>query len=575
MKIQRFLLVLLIVLSMPASGFTVNQYELKNKMMLDLDVIRQAFGVMYAPAEWKKTYAGWDLEEQINQAKARVSAADCMSVKEYQHILRDFFKSTRDYHVDVLFHSTEFAFLPFRVEGANGKYFVRWFSPELLECFSFTSTSAWMIGDEIVLIDGRPTHEVVTELKLRELGNPESATDQALAEIMLTMRDAAYGQVVPSGCIDITVKHAKGQLATYNLMWMYSPEEITAGLQPHNLLIPLQHDSPFHKKMSIPFNEHRKKQAKKRCTLTDNPSGGDLDPIGSPQSFIPKLGKVIWENTSWNSFDAYLFELPNKKTVGFLRIPHYDNTETEEFEKLIAYFQKKSDALIIDQLNNSGGYILYMYALASMLTNYPLTPPTQRMMITQRDAASALEEMNTLQTVLSDEDAEMLYNSDEFLGYPVSQHLIDSLHNHFTFILDEWKNGKTLTDPNYFYGLDTIHPHPRTRYTKPILLLINSLDFSSADFLPAMLQDSKRATLMGTRTAGAGGYVLSHNFPNRFGVDGFQFTGSFGQRLDKQPIENLGVTPDIWYSFTEEDLGGNYAGYKAKILQVVQGMIKN
>ncbi len=52
-------------------------------------------------------------------------------------------------------------------------------------------------------------------------------------------------------------------------------------------------------------------------------------------------------------------------------------------------------------------------------------------------------------------------------------------------------------------------------------MLINEMDMSCADFMPAILQDNKRATLFGSRTAGAGGHVLSFNFPNIHGIADF------------------------------------------------------
>jgi len=40
------------------------------------------------------------------------------------------------------------------------------------------------------------------------------------------------------------------------------------------------------------------------------------------------------------------------------------------------------------------------------------------------------------------------------------------------------------------------------------------------------------------------------------------------------PIENLGVHPDVVYTITEDDLIYSYKGYVSKVLEEVEKMIK-
>jgi C-terminal processing protease CtpA/Prc len=46
-------------------------------------------------------------------------------------------------------------------------------------------------------------------------------------------------------------------------------------------------------------------------------------------------------------------------------------------------------------------------------------------------------------------------------------------------------------------------------YTKPMLVLVDNFTLSAAEILAMFLQDSKRATIFGTRTDGGGGNVVS------------------------------------------------------------------
>src|SRR5262245_40498063 len=79
----------------------------KKRVLSDLDTIRNILDVKYAPKAWKHQFANWDLDASIEQAKNKIESHPAPSLKECQIILRDFFNSTRDYHVGVRFFSTE------------------------------------------------------------------------------------------------------------------------------------------------------------------------------------------------------------------------------------------------------------------------------------------------------------------------------------------------------------------------------------------------------------------------------------------------------------------------------------
>jgi C-terminal processing protease CtpA/Prc len=123
------------------------------------------------------------------------------------------------------------------------------------------------------------------------------------------------------------------------------------------------------------------------------------------------------------------------------------------------------------------------------------------------------------------------------------------------------------------FGVDYIQPHPQYRYTKKLIVLTNELDFSAGDFFPAILQDSGRAIIMGSKTAGAGGYVLSNADRNRVGVMQYTYTGSHALRADGKPLEDNGVTPDVPYGVTPEDLKTRFLGFRIVINAIVSALI--
>jgi C-terminal processing protease CtpA/Prc len=109
----------------------------------------------------------------------------------------------------------------------------------------------------------------------------------------------------------------------------------------------------------------------------------------------------------------------------------------------------------------------------------------------------------------------------------------------------------------------------KNHYTKKIIVLINELCFSAGEFLAAILQDNKRALLFGVRTAGAGGCAKRICIPNDLGVGDISMTWTIAQRTNGQPIEGVGVHPDVSYSVTAEDIRSGYANYRQALLATI------
>ena len=565
----------------------------KTQMIQDLEVIKYHFEVGYAPSKWKQEYVDWNLNKAFEQAKNQVLMTPSITTKQFHQIVRNFVRTMKDHHVDVLFFSTETASLPFSVKGGEGRYFIDWVDPLRLPVAYYGIRA----GDEILEFNERPIAEVIADLRkeIEKSSNPK--TDQALAEIKLSFRSGMAGDHVPKGPLLVTIRSAKtDKVMTHQLHWSYTPEHIK---NPLDLMeetvnrISFLRPSFYKKqpKIELPKLMMANPLHQAYAQALDNRPGG----LGSRKSFLPPLGELLWSNEKQTDKDkdeelsfwhAYIYRHPQGYKIGCIRIPHYlcSFADVKEFGKILTAMEENTDALVIDQLHNFGGFVHIQYALASILTQQPLHAPYHRIKITQKEVLEAyqtLELIKFMETLMeaeqsldshSDSEGNQKEEEDDWRGVNYQELLF--LKAYCELILEEWNQGQTLTRPTPILGIDKINPHPRYQYTKPILILINELDFSGGDFMPAILQDNQRAILFGARTAGAGGYISVFEFPNTHGIEKCSYTASIAERSNFQKIENLGITPDIEYQVTLDDIQNGYRSYIIAVNQAIESSIQ-
>lgn len=562
------------------------------EMVQNLDIIRHTLEVGYAPAEWKKEFLGWDLNRAFEDSKQEVLAPGWLTMKNYQQIVRNFLGTLQDYHVGVVFYSTESAFLPFSVQAVQGKFYVDWVDYKRLGR-NFYGIG---IGDELVGMDDKPLEQALDELRSVSRSGLNPATEEALLAMKITLRMGAAGDRVPQGPVKVSFVSAyDGSPYSYQLIWRYEPEWIDASSSVHSLL-PMGISAGSGGEEEQPLMMHPIHHI-----FASHPAAARPGCLGARKSYLPPLGEIVWSiddlqgfqrlngsDSEGSSFEdisfwyAYIYLNPNGRRIGYIRIPHYgaSQQESEQFGELMNFLEQRTDALVIDQLNNPGGYVKFEYDLSSMLAVEPLVTPKHRIKITQREVARSYRSLSYINELLQDFEEEIDQSSNGVFHTDADDNWEDLnyqrllfMKNYHEFILQEWSRGHFLTDPIHIEGIDLINPHPVFRYRKPLLVLINELDFSGADFFPCTLQDNKRAVLFGAKTAGAGGCVGSAFFPNRCGIAGIFYTGSIADRPGGEKLENLGVTPDVHYEMTKEDLFSGYKGYVDAVNQTLEGML--
>ncbi len=564
--------------------------SIRLRMIQDLETIKHRYEESYAPIEWKKELFALDIEASFEVAKEQILSIPSITLKKYHQIVRDFLRSMRDFHVNAAFFSTEKAELPFDVKGCQGRYFISWVDP-----FRFPSLSHGIhLGDEILEFDGKPIAEVIETLKFQKREGVNPLTDEAIAALKLTTRRGQAADEVPKGIVNVTIRSSKtGRVMKVELLWDYQPEKITSHLHLFADAIDFSRSTPSNRHLLETQRAFMADPVYQAIALDHSEREGSL---GNRKSFLPLFGEFFWtskeekalleeelapeddeESADLFFWHTYVYRHPKTKSaIGYIRIPHYVLTQGQikAYGKWMNFMNKYTDALVIDQLDNFGGFVHAVYQLNSMMTNQPMQAPYHRIKISQKDVALCHADLEKIRKI-----EELVDRMSKSQTYRLNQNQEDDLsdllggENHLNFqqllffkkylhsLIEEWNAGRSLTQPLAIEGVDSINPDPDYSYTKPILMLINEMDLSGGDFMPAILQDNKRATLFGSRTAGAGGFVLSFEFPNTNGIAFCSYTASIAERINADKIENLGVEPDIKHDITPEDIKKGYADY--------------
>jgi hypothetical protein len=554
-------------------------------MLKDVEGIRNVVSVRYAPAQLKKELFDWDVDSIFDLVRQQIVMEKPKNVKAFQNIIKSAFLSAKDYHAQVMFYSTEQACFPLDIKGSSGSYFIvpwngggygsSYFNlmegddiGEVMEMLA-----SW-VGSEVLEIDGIPIQTVVENIIDTELGGDRSPTGYALAEKLVFNRQAALGQTIPSGYFEIALK-AQGEDTEklYTLPWFYTPEEIKDPMRSNDRRKSLARSVSVLKSQtsaldivnqdySVPFvadllaRRHFKQK-----------ESADEQIDMRAKSFLPQLGRVLWETDLNDCLYAYLYENGAGQRIGYLCIPTFkqDKRASGNILAVMQLFDRESDALVIDVTDNPGGNLFFMYSILAMLTDVPLKALSTEQIITQEDVYSALK----LVDLCSDKSMSDRELPKLLCGYPMSDDVRADMRSYASTIIKSWNLGDRMTQRG-IGELRAVMPHPKVQYTKPVLVLVNEMSFSCGDIFPAILQDNRRAVIFGKKTAGAGGAVRFYDHSSQMGIAGFSLTNSLVYRLDETPIENRGVTPNIAYEISCSDLQENYVDYIESVNHAIE-----
>lgn len=219
---MKFLIFILII---PALIYGSN-LDQKQKMLNHLNTLENEFELNYALRNLKRDLFSWDLKEETEKIRESIKESHLFQVKDYQKAIKNLFASTNDVHSSVDFYSTEYAALPFLVQGVNDRYFVVWCNDVYLQSKGVSIDC----GDEIISFNDIPVKEITDQILKDSYSGYATETFQHLSELQLTVREGGANEKVPQGRVKICyIKNDK--LETAYLNWIYVPEKVTLNQQ--------------------------------------------------------------------------------------------------------------------------------------------------------------------------------------------------------------------------------------------------------------------------------------------------------------------------------------------------------
>lgn len=500
----------------------------------------------YGPLRLKKKTAKLDFKKEVETFKAKVAAAKNDS--EFYQLLGSFLALFKDGHVSSSVPSNFVSRLGFTTDLIEGRVLIdtidRTKIPESM--FPFQR------GDQLVSIDGVPVEQMIAELETHSnTGNPQSS--QRIAAARLVERKESLALAVPKGVAVLGVlKKGAPAAALVSLNWITSGTPMIelddlSGFAdgPDNFFNDASSSDPLNdwKKLSL-FNI-----GLPRASLEDFGNIG-LSDIGNVKSMfrLPEGATTI----GGMPVTAAIYEAAGKK-IGILRIPSYsDKNVAAMLVQAVAVMQQRTDVLVIDQTNNPGGSIEMVSNISSLFANKTFTDVNFQI----RPSLKWIQIFDGINDQLA-----QLFSGDESESAKTIKARFQSFSDEMRAAIAE---KRFLTKPISLNiggaAVGTIQPNRTANYTKPILILINELDFSGGDAFPAIMKDNGRATLFGAKTTGAGGNVTEFG-PLANSFFKFTLTESLMVRPNGAYIENQGIVPDVAYEITEDDFLNGYRGY--------------
>jgi C-terminal processing protease CtpA/Prc len=498
--------------------------------------LERTFSTDYGPAEYKRALFGWNLSEQMRKVRENQLS---------KRSILDFFGALHDLHSRPIFRRSEAVWLGIHIKKTDSGYLVAWLDPQI--------KTNLKIGDRVVEFDGSAIEEAVVSTREKTQWYSTPAFEQNFAERFLTYRASSDWATLPE-----------------------KNESITLTVLREGIKAPL--------KASLTWLDDEEHAPSIRCPLWGKTKNG----------YLPNLGRITWEAAPTTSFRSYVFQHGNK-SYGFIRFHTYAMGAEERLkalsdvdEAISKFLEHNVQGVVLDQTGNAGGHFLFAYSLLSRLVKAPMRTPLQQYVMRNGEVVgfgkiSEFEKkLHALSDIKTDDEAAKSLSQDslfrnELNFIPQTAATVNDFREFLDFFIEDQKRNAEphLTAP-HFQVQKWIPPCKGPRYTGPIVMLIDEIDFSAAEYAAAIMKDNKCAVLVGVCTAGGGGDQRVQKIDDPH-LAGFTYTITFGERVSKDgnllgPIENVGVSPNFEYRISKQDLMSNFLPLKQNVMRRLEAI---
>lgn len=608
----------------------------------------------YGPLLYKQNFLkkfNWNqLKEEYRKKVHQLAPLDNYA---FEQLLVSFFSKLDDAHVSFRLESDYVHELPLQVffltdpqsknpmeSSAGDKYLVNWVGKDYPQ-----GTRKPVLGDELIGIHGKSVEDFRKSIPVFEAeGN--SLTNRQIFGVRLSRLSEAGGvplQRLPLTGLRMKFKTASGEIYETTIpfktsgtpfqgpnMSLITPANTPADTNRKQMRLSersqtswneiydqlndlMSGQRPLTERSEAREGEGLHVEIGSSQTLFKLPD--DAERIVFPESQATRAYEVQHSkisdafNRDFYQAATFVHEINGKKMrVGFLRIPSYSppNPETavQTLRYLIHELNNKSDLLVVDQMNNPGGYVHLSDAIARLLVGK--LNNQEHMQYRVKPSQKWLRQYTGIQKRFAGIKEQLI----QLLGPKNYNFLMTTMETNRKKIEAAFQEGKSLSDPidmwplnstlqvmsdvsmqrenpNLFAALASLNIDTRILFTehpydtkKPIYWLTNALDFSGGDATAAILKDYQSRTVpvlqigVGSpQTAGAGGTVEQFTLLAR----SISLTTSLMYRpvqarlgnKDQVYVENGGSKADKFVPVVQEDITSGFQPALQKIFEVI------